>query len=267
MDLDLIVHAFDLALLQSAARHDLSSQEARYETARALAGLFEALVIRAVNPRVTLELGAHAARFSRAVRAALPKVQVHAFEANPYTHARFLPEVQAAGVLYHQLALGEEVGDAVFKVARRRGGEELGPTRGSNSLRTKALDIEYEDAPVRMTTVDAFVDAQGLAGQPTALWIDVEGCAFEVLTGARRTLEDVLLLMVEVEDRQFWIDQKTAPKVKRLLFQSGFIPVARDFEFKSQYNMIFMRPALYERHPVRQVLELGFAGTPPTVDS
>jgi FkbM family methyltransferase len=266
MDLDLIVHAFDLALLQTASRHDLSSQKGRFETARALAGLFEALVVRAAHPQVTFELGAHAGRFSRAVKAASPQTQVHAFEANPYTHARFLPELQALDVGYHHLAAGDEDKDCVFKVARSRDGADLKLTLGSNSLRTKAQDIEYEDAPVRMTTVDAFAAAQGLAGQPTALWIDAEGCAFEVLTGARRTLEDVQLLMVEVEDRQFWIGQKTAPEVKRLLFRSGFIPVARDFEFKSQYNMIFMRPALYEQHPVRQVLELSFAGSPPKVD-
>jgi hypothetical protein len=102
-----------------------------------------------------------------------------------------------------------------------------------------------------------------LSGRPTALWIDVEGCAYEVLCGARRVLEDTLLLMVEVEDKAFWIGQKTAPDVKRLLFGSGFVPVARDFEFKSQYNMVFLRPALLDRPAVRQVLELGFAGAPP----
>ena len=266
MDPDLIAHAFDLALLQTAARHDLSSQESRHRSARVLAGLFEALVIRAVRPEVTLELGAHAARFSRGVKAALPQAKVHALEANPYTFERFRPEAEAQGVAYHHLALGEEVKDCIFKVARRRDGRELKLTQGSNSLRTKAQNIEYEDAQVQMVTVDHFAAEHGLAGLPTALWIDAEGCAFEVLSGARRTLEDTLLLMIEVEDREFWVGQKTAPAVKRLLFQSGFIPVARDFEFKSQYNMIFLRPALFEQHPVRQVLELSFAGEPPKIE-
>ncbi len=263
MDLDLITHAFDLALLQSAARYDLSSQETRSQSAISLAGLFEAMVVRVVRPEVTLELGAHAARFSRGVKTVLPQAQVHALEANPHTHAKFRPQVEGAGVSYHHLALGEEVKDCVFKVARRRDGRELKPTQGSNSLRTKAQDIDYEDAPVKMVTVDHFAAEHGLAGRPTALWIDVEGYAYEVLSGASRTLEDTQLLMIEVEDKEFWIGQKTAPAVKRLLIQAGFIPVARDFEFKSQYNVIFLRPALFEHFMIRRMLEQTFAGLSP----
>jgi FkbM family methyltransferase len=262
MDEDLIAKAFDLALLQSASRFDLSTQEGRTASAAALAELFKALVLMVARPQVTLELGAHAAAFSRAVKAEMPQAQVHAVEANPYCHARFQAEAAAAGVGYHHLAVGEEVREAVFKIARRRDGKELSPTRGSNSLRTKPLDVDYEDAAVSMVTVDHFVAGQGLAGRPTAMWIDVEGCAFEVLSGARRTLEDTTLLMVEVEDKPFWTGQKTAPEVNRLLLRSGFIPVARDFEYKGQYNLVFLRPALYEHHRVRRLLELSFAGAP-----
>jgi FkbM family methyltransferase len=260
MSLDFIVNAYDLALLQSAARHDLSSQEARFKTAQLLAGLFEALVVRAVRPQATLELGAHAARFSRAVKTEMPDLVAHALEANPYTYKRFRPAAEADGVGYHHLAAGDVIQDCAFKVARRSGGEDLKLTRGSNSLRTKAADIEYEDAAVSMVTADHFVAEHGLAGLSKALWIDVEGCAFEVLSGAARTLEDTLLLMVEVEDREFWIGQKTSGAVKRLLFQAGFIPVARDFEFKSQYNLIFMRPEVFEQDLTRQLLERSFAG-------
>ena len=61
LDPDLIAYAFDLALMQTAARHDLSSKEGRSQTAAMLAGLFEALVV-CIRPQVTLELGAHGPR-------------------------------------------------------------------------------------------------------------------------------------------------------------------------------------------------------------
>ena len=259
MSLDLIAQAYDLALLQTVSRYDLSSQEDRRNSAKWLAELFVTLVTKAIRPAVVLELGAHSAWFSQQVRNALPDAAVHALEANHYSVALYSDAAVRAGVAYHHLAVGDEVKDCVFKIARTRDGVPVKPTRGSNSLRAKRLNIQYEDAPVQMVTVDHFAQEHGLTGRPNVMWIDVEGCAYEVLTGAERTLTETLVLMVEVEDKAFWIGQKKAGEVKRLLFALGFIPIARDFEFRSQHNMIFARPTVFERNDVRQILASGLA--------
>jgi FkbM family methyltransferase len=259
-----ILQAFDLALLQTASRFDLASQDERNRSARWLAEMYVRLVTRVLKPEVVLELGAHSAWFSRVVRKKLPEAAIHALEANPYNVQRFSGPAIAEGVAYHHLAVGDEVKDCVFKITRSKDGVAVNPGRGSNSLRTKPADIEYEDAAVSMVTVDHFLQSQGLAGRNCALWIDVEGCAFEVIAGARTALENTLALMVEVEDREFWTGQKTAGEVKRALFAAGMIPVARDFEFKGQYNMVFVRPDVFERWDVREFLERNIAPPEPS---
>ncbi len=163
--------------------------------------------------------------------------------------------VEEAGVHYHHRAIGEMVGACTFKLARKRGGRDLKPTKGNNSLRTKSLDIEYEDIPVKMTTVDHFVRKQGLTDRTTAMWIDLEGCAYEALVAAARTLRDTRLILIELEDRPFWIGQKLSADVRNLLSGAGFMPLARDFEFSGQYNMIFVTFETYERVDVRTIME------------
>ena len=254
MTTDAMVHVYDLALLQLAAHYDLSKKSERAASAKWLYDLYVKLVTQAVCPPVVLEFGAFSARFSRQARLALPEAQFHAIEANRYNHERFRAEVEADGVAYHHLAIGGEVKDTVLKIARTRDGEPVEPTRGNNSLRVKALDIEYEDSPVRMVTVDHFARTAGIAGAPCVLWIDLEGCSFEALQGAGETLQHARMVFIEMEDDAFWVGQALAPQVKRLLFDAGFMPVARDFEFNGQYNVIFAKPEAYRLPQTQHIL-------------
>ncbi len=251
---------FEVALLSLAAHFDLNSKADRKASAAWLFELFFRLTTRAVRPPLVLELGAFSARFSRVSRKDLPQTRFHAFEANPYNFEAFRADVEGDGVSYHHLAIGAEVKDAVLKIARRNGCDPVDPVRANNSLRVKAKDIEYEDAPVRMVTVDHFVRDQGLQDLACALWIDLEGCCHEALEGARETLERASMVFVELEDEPMWVGQKTAPDVMRLLMQAGFAPVARDFEFPSQYNVIFMRPETFRSAPVQIELSRAISG-------
>ena len=254
MTSDAILHAYDLALLQSATRFDLRLREERAASAVWLADLCAKLVTEAIRPDVVLELGAYSAKFSRHIRPQLPDAQIHAFEANPYIHEHFKAEVEQAGVVYHNRAIGEEVKDGVFKIARMRKGKALAQIKGNNSLLAKPQTAEHEDVPVRITTVDHFVSEQALFDKSTVLWIDLEGCAYEGLRGARKTLEQTAILFVEVEDQAFWTGQRLAVDVKRLLIDAGFVPVARDFEYEGQYNLIFARWSVVRRFDVQTLL-------------
>ena len=253
MSSDLVARAYDLALLQTAANYDLNVTEERKASNLWLVDLYGRLV-QAIRPRLVLELGAFSAAFSRSQRAGLPESQFHAFEANPYNYQRFRPLVEEAGVHYHHRAIGETVGACTFKLARKRAGQDLQPTKGNNSLRTKPLDIEYEDISVKMTTVDHFVRKQGLADLTTAMWIDLEGCAYEALGAAARTLRNTRLILIELEDQPFWIGQKLSADVRGLLAAAGFVPLARDFEYRGQYNMIFVALETYDHPEVRAIL-------------
>lgn len=251
---DLLVSAFDLALMQSASRWVLDSRDGRKASAAWLTKTYERLLREALKPEVFWEVGAFSAAFSRRLRSALPQTTFHAFEANPYTYEKFREDVCGDGVNYHHLAVGPELGTAVFKIGRRLGDRELAPDMGCNSLLIKSGDRDYEDATVQMVALDDFAAERNLAGRSTAVWIDVEGFAFQVLQGMRETLKCSSFVFIEVEDRQLWEGQKTADDIKSFLFGEGFIPILRDFEFKQQYNVLFARLDVYKRADVRLIL-------------
>lgn len=258
MSLDLLARAYDLALLQSASLYDLTVLKERKASNRWLVDLYGRLLL-AMQPRLVLELGAFSAAFSCAHRASLPEAQFHAFEANPHNFRKFKAQVGEAGVQYHHRAIGETVGPCTFKLARKRDGQDVSPNKGNNSLRTKPLAIEYEEIAVKMVSVDHFVRKQGLVGQPTVMWVDLEGCAYEALSAASRTLQDTQLILIELEDKPFWIGQKLSGDVRGLLLNAGFIPLARDFESSGQYNVIFASAAAYDRAEVRDILADGLS--------
>ena len=197
-------------------------------------------VVRDTQPQVVLDVGAWDARLAKACVTAAPDAAVHAFEANPYVYDNKAPRLAGTGVNYHHLAVGAEVGEVTFSVVRHFKGKDASPKAGSNSMRRRLLDnVEYEDFQVPMTTIDAFAAEHDLLGRPCALWMDLEGCAFEGLTGARRMLETTVVIMVEVEARQLWVGQKTADDVEALLNGSGFVQIGRDEQYGDQYNVLF----------------------------
>lgn len=88
------------------------------------------------------------------------------------------------------------------------------------------------------------------------LWIDVEGFAYEVLEGSTNILSNISFLKVEVESKETWKGQQTADSVIKLLKEHNFVPLIRDFEYNTQYNIIFVPSIQYNYYEkiVRQVL-------------
>ena len=209
----------------------------------ALAKLFLGMVADA-RPEVIMELGAYNGDFSLACRSILPDAAIHAFEANPVIHRGKDGQLRRAGVEMPRLAVGDRSGPAIFCIQRRIDGVEVSPKKGSNSLRRKPGSIEYEDIAVQMMTVDRFAKKWGLLGRSCALWIDLEGCAYEALTGAAKMLQTACAVLVEVEDESIWEGQKLASDVAALLMAADLAPVARDHEYGRQYNVIYARGGL-----------------------
>jgi FkbM family methyltransferase len=250
-----LLDALDVALLQSASRWSLDTKHGRKASAAWLSETY-GKVLLALKPEVFWELGAFDAAFSRQLRGSMRKTVYHAFEANPYNYEQFNEAVRKDGVKYHHLALGPEDGETTFNIGRRLSDRVLEPVAGSNSVLTKSGDRDYEEVTVKMVTLDSFAAEHQLTGRPSAVWVDTEGFAYQVLLGMRQTLKSSSCVFVEVEDRQLWQDQKTAVDVRRFLFKEGFIPILRDFEFSHQYNVLFVRPRICERADVRLILTL-----------
>lgn len=242
-------------LIKSAAISNLSSRESRDENAFLLSGFFHSLIVDFLKPNYFLEIGAFHAEFSRKIKPKLSDTQVFAFEANPYNYKKFEGLVTNTGVKYIHTAISNEVGTVTFNVQHSIDGETVDPIRGNNSLLERNQEnVAYEKVTVPCDTIDnRFASVVG-ATDTLAMWIDVEGMAYEVFVGADAVLSRTKIILVELEDHAYWENQRLSSDVVEHLYHKGFFPIARDFEYPGQYNVIFVHNDLLSNFQFRELL-------------
>jgi FkbM family methyltransferase len=257
----------DLALLRTAALFDLTTSEGRKESVTRLRSLFYQLH-QVLQPRSVMEIGAKEATFSRTVKALLPEARCIAFEANPFVFAKQKKnsDPKRQGVEYRNIAVADVTGATKFFVQTKRGDRPVKPTLGSNSLMPRVGDVETMEVEVPCTRIDDYIAANKVKSPKTA-WVDVEGAVGIVLPGMETALDGFMMVFIEVEERQFWEGQWLWPQVHAFMVERGFRPVARDFEYDGQNNVLFVRDDILERADVRKALAEFYSGVvPPHVE-
>lgn len=225
---------------------DSSIEKDRQNSAIESTALFGNLV-DIIKPSYFLEIGAMDAHFSRSLSTVIPSCSFHAFEANPHTYKHFYNLMsQHSNVSYQNKAVGSYTGKVEFKIQKSVNGDSVPPIRGNNSVLERTLQsIEYENVVVDVDTIDNMFSDTYL-DKKFAMWIDVEGTAFDVLQGAQNVLKNTDLAFIEVEDFPFWKNQKLATDVVKYMYDRSFLPIARDFQYDSQYNIIFCHANLLQ---------------------
>ena len=115
-------------------------------------------------------------------------------------------------------------------------------------------DTDYETVTVPASRLDSFLAGNGLDGRTFSAWIDVEGALGKVTAGFGTALQSCLSLIVEVEEKRFWQGQMLVHDVMEYMDRQGMVPVARDFEYRHQYNLLYLRKDVLARTDVRMVL-------------
>ena len=209
-----------------------------------LVAFFEDLCVQ-LEPTHSLEIGAHEATFSRWAADHLPAAHVTAFEANPWVHEKFAPELAPTRVDYLNLCVGPVTGEIELILPRRVVGGGRRPlesklaslhahTRAGDEQRVMVPSVRLEDHLTTLGDDDRVV-----------AWIDVEGAIGMVLEGSGSVLDRTQALIVEVENQPMWEGQWLDVDVAAHLRRCGLIPVARDITPRShQYNVVFVRAGL-----------------------
>jgi FkbM family methyltransferase len=210
--------------------------------------IFTQLVTEIVPCDCFVEAGAFTGDTSRLVESILPNAAIYAFEANPYNYEQFKPLFESSAVNYVHLAVSDKNGTVTFKVQKNNNGTDMPPVKGNDSILSRTEpNVEYEEFVVPCVTIDNYLADKIKTTDSIAMWVDLEGAAYQALQGAVHVLPQVDIIKIEVETRQYWENQKLDHDIKKFLSHFGFYPVLRDFEYQNQYNILFCKQHVFEK--------------------
>ena len=98
--------------------------------------------------------------------------------------------------------------------------------------------------------LDTFIQGLETVPESVALWIDVEGAAYEVLEGIEGICDRIKLIHVEVETEAFWEGQRLKADVEDLMHSMGFTTLARG-RFEPQHDLVMVNADVFSKSPLR----------------
>ena len=218
--------------------------------------IFTQLVTEVVPCDCFVEAGAYQGDTSRLVESILPNATIYAFEANPYNYEQFKPLFESSAVNYVHLAVLDKNDTVIFKVQKNNNGTDTPPVKGNDSILSRTEpNVIYEEFVVPCVTIDHYLADKIKTTDSVAMWVDLEGAAYQALQGAVHVLPQVDVIKIEVETHQCWENQKLDLEIKKFLSQFGFFPVLRDFEYANQYNILFCKQHVIEKHEFATLVE------------
>lgn len=234
------------------AMHQPLTSHQRRASVAATERLFMTLT-ECLRPDAFIEAGAKDAGIAARIKAMWPQARAVAFEANPFTYERFADQHAAgSGVEYLNVALSSAPGTVTFLPRSSRNGQPIADGKGSLLERVALKQQDRYEVTVPSTSLDAYFSDR--RGKQFALWIDVEGAAGLVLAGGANVLRNTSHLIVEVEECPFWDGQALRGDIVESLRAHGFTPVARDFQSRFQFNLVFVRRDLLGDRGVKTTL-------------
>lgn len=235
-----------------SALYDLPDEKERQRSNTELANLFANIV---VNSKIEsfFEIGALYAEFSMFIKDAVKNV--YAFEASPRNYD--LGKDKTDGIEYLNLAVSNH--DGLIDINM---GMSEGANIGADSVLEKIDNgsTEYKKATVECTKLDTFIENKNIKEMSNALWIDVEGNSLDVLMGAKNSLSNTKAIFIEIEQVKFWENQSMITEVNEFLCSVGFVPIARDFEYENQFNVVYIKQDILYTSAVDISLQMFYAG-------
>ena len=199
-----------------------------------------------LDPDVILDVGSMDGSDSRKFKKLIPDAEVVAFEGNPINYQAMCSDVdlQQLGIRIIQRLVSNQEGSRSFFVQRSTNAS-AGFNKGTSSaIRRNEQNVETEEVHLDAVRIDSFLTQEYPGINSVAMWVDVEGYAYEVMEGVRDVKDRIYLIHVEVETKEVWPGQKIESEVLALAKSMGFIPVARG-EHEVQRDLILVNESWY----------------------
>ena len=240
------------SLTMQSALYDLPNEKERQKSNQELANLF-ANIVKNSNIESFYEIGALYAEMSVYLKDSVNNI--FAFEAS--TRNFNLAKDKVEGIKYLNLAISNYDGEIDINM-----GYSNGANIGADSVlnRIDNGSIEYKVEKIKCSKLDSFIKSKKLKGKSNALWIDVEGSSLDVLEGSKEALLDTKVIFIEVEEVIFWENQHLVADINKFLCDEGFVPIARDFEYENQFNIVYVKEDIVYSSAVDISLQMFYAG-------
>ena len=212
------------------ARDPLWLRALRYGVA---AGIEHGPVLKEIDVRLVVDVGANRGQFALAVRRFGPTATVISFEPlpGPSLYFRRIFSEDTAVVL-HNAAIGEKLGRQEMHISARDDSSSLLPI---GSLQTAIFPgtAEASKSSVDVAPLGAFLTEDQIVG-PALLKIDVQGYELEVLRGSGSLLQKFEWLYCECSFVEMYTGQALAYEIVEWL-------AGRKFHVQGIYNLSFNR--------------------------
>ena len=208
-------------------------------------------LIDIVRPDFFMEIGAHEASFSEEMKRLYPTTQSLAVEANPFVHAHFQKKIEATGVEYLNFAVTSKCESVEIFIPDQIAGKVM-PTIGTMSsiLKCDLRDTTMSSVSVNGITLDELTKKRDF--KKGCAWIDVEGLFKQVVEGANKTASKLAIVYAELETNPVWEGQVLANENIKTMEKLGFELVARDCQKWFQFNGLFIRKDIIEKHDITE---------------
>ena len=212
------------------------------------------LLIKTLHPDLVCDVGSLDGTHARRFRRLLPHTRIIAFEANPGNMVVMQQneELKKDHIQVVHKAVWNEDDVLAFHVVEASSTDTSEIDRRGISSTRERVSHSFATRTIKVTAVrlDTFIKNMDFAPETIALWIDVEGAAFEVLEGIEAIRRNVKVVHVEVETRKMWRTQKLQPDVESLMQMMGFVKLARGFD-ELQHDIVFLDVETFAESPFR----------------
>jgi FkbM family methyltransferase len=203
------------------------------------------ILLRLLKPNLVLDVGSLDGSDALRFRRMLPRAKIVSFEANPHLYQKMIrdPKLQTAGVSIINKVASASVADEIpFFISRESAGRVW--NKGASSLNRQIAGDDHEEIAVKTTRLDEHI---GVSHGSAALWIDVEGASYEVLSTIQSKRHLVSLIHIETETAELWKAQKLKSDVVALAQSMGFTPIAQSSS-GIQQDVVFVNRIILQKH-------------------
>ncbi|TSC67019.1 MAG: FkbM family methyltransferase [Parcubacteria group bacterium Gr01-1014_66] len=206
------------------------------------------LLLQAVQPDMVLDIGSRDGKDALLFRQTVQQARLLAFEANPLLCDRMRQDnrLADANIGVYCVAISNTNGITLFSIFHKD--KKLGSLRAPSGWEvTEAFNVEAK-------RLDSFSELKKY--KHIALWIDVEGCSYEVMEGLGELIHSVSFVHAEVETECLWNDQKLYPDFLHFMETHGFMQIGLEIKPRKhrQGNAVFIRRELIRDPAVRRVI-------------